>query len=69
MNIPEYVTAEEVRRVCDELGMRDWSTLSDPTVAPEEASKILGIVNTKGMDIPLEDFQQGLEVELEHGTR
>ncbi len=27
------------------------------------------MVNTKGMNIPVEDFRQGLEVELEHGTR
>jgi hypothetical protein len=35
----------------------------------EEAATILKIVNTKSMDIPLEDFRKGLEVELEHGTR
>lgn len=69
MNLPEYVTAEEVKRVCKEIGFRDWSHLTDPTVSNEEASKILDIVNTQGMDIPLEDFRQGMEVELEHGTR
>ncbi|MBW2099146.1 MAG: hypothetical protein JRG68_00010 [Deltaproteobacteria bacterium] len=69
MNLPEYVTAEEVKRVCKEIGFRDWSQLTDPTVSDDEASKILDIVNTQGMDIPLEDFQQGMEVELEHGTR
>ncbi|MBW2012168.1 MAG: hypothetical protein JRI32_11285 [Deltaproteobacteria bacterium] len=51
------------------MGFRDWSQLTDPTVSDDEASKILDIVNTQGMDIPLEDFQQGMEVELEHGTR
>lgn len=35
----------------------------------KEASTILNIVNTQGMNIPLEAFQKGLEVELEHGTR
>jgi len=35
----------------------------------DEASTILNIVNTQRMDITLDDFQQGLEVELEHGTR
>jgi len=69
MKIPEYVTAEEVKRVCDELGFNDWSNLMEPTVTQEEAKNILSIVNIKGMDIPLEDFHQGLEVELEHGTR
>ncbi|MCG2749079.1 MAG: hypothetical protein L6365_16290 [Desulfobulbaceae bacterium] len=49
--------------------MRDWSKITEPTIADEEASTILNIVNTKGMDIPLSAFRQGLEVELEHGTR
>jgi len=65
----ERRNAEEVKRVCKEIGFRDWSQLTDPTVSDDEASKILDIVNTQGMDIPLEDFQQGMEVELEHGTR
>ena len=69
MRLPEYVSVEEVKRVCKELGFRDWTALTDPTVSEEEASTILRIVNTKGMDIPLDDFEQGLEVELEHGTR
>ena len=69
MKLPEYVTADEVKRVCKEIGLRDWSKITDPTVSEEEASTILNIVNTKGMNIPLEAFRKGLEVELEHGTR
>ena len=69
MELPEYVTAEEVKRMCKEIGLRDWSSLTEPTVTEKEAETILKIVNTKKMDIPLEDFRQGLEVELEHGTR
>ena len=69
MKLPEYVTAEEVKKVCKKLNFRDWSELTEPTVTKEETAKILSIVNSKGMDIPLDDFQQGLEVELEHGTR
>ena len=69
MNLPEYVTAKEVKRVCKDIGLRDWSDITEPTVSAEEASTILDIVNTKSMEIPLEDFQKGLEVELEHGTR
>ena len=69
MKLPEYVTAEEVKRICKEIGFRDWSSLTESTVTEKEAETILKIVNTKGMDIPLEDFRQGLEVELEHGTR
>ena len=69
MKLPEYVTREEVKRVCDEIGLRDWSEITDPSVSGEEATTILTIVNTKGMNIPLEAFRKGLEVELEHGTR
>lgn len=69
MELPEYITVNEVKRVCKELNIRDWSSLSDPVVLPEEAGKILAEVNTEGMKIPLDDFLAGLEVELEHGTR
>ncbi|MBT3487219.1 MAG: hypothetical protein HOG03_21635 [Desulfobacula sp.] len=69
MKLPEYITADEVKRVCKEIGLRDWFKITDPTVSEEEASTILTIVNTKGMDIPVNTFQKGLEVELEHGTR
>ena len=69
MKLSEYITADEVKRVCNEIGLRDWSKIMDPTVSEKEASTILNIVNTKGMNIPLEAFRKGLEVELEHGTR
>lgn len=68
MKLPEYITAAEVRRVCKELGFRDWTKIKEPAVSKAEASKILKIVNAKKMKIPLDDFMQGLEVELEHGT-
>ena len=69
MKLPEYITVDEVKRVCNEIGLRDWSEITEPTVSGEEASTILNIVNTQGMNIPLEAFRKGLEVELEHGTR
>ncbi len=69
MNLPEYISKDEVKRVCKELGLRDWSKLKEASVTEKEAAEILQIVNTKGMDIPAEDFKQGLEVELEHGIR
>ncbi len=69
MKLPEYITVEEVKKVCNELSLRDWSDLTDPNVSEEEASTILNIVNTQGMDIPLDEFRKGLDVELEHGTR
>ncbi len=69
MKFQEYVTTDEVKRVCQELGLSDWSTMQSPNVSKQEASIILKTVNTKLMDISPEDFQKGLEVELEHGTR
>jgi len=69
MNLPEYISKDEVKRVCKELGLRDWSKLKEASVTEKEAREILQIVNTKGMGIPVKDFKQGLEVELEHGIR
>lgn len=69
MQLPEYVTVQEVQKVCKELGLSDWSKRTEPKVIPEEAQIILSEVNIAGMDIPLEDFSIGLEVELEHGTQ
>ena len=69
MELPEYITIEEVRRVCKELNMRDWTTLKEAKVLSEEARVILGEINIEGMNIVLEDFCKGLEVELEHGLR
>lgn len=69
MELPEYITIEEVRRVCKELNMRDWTTLKEAKVLSEEARVILGEINIEGMNIALEDFCKGLEVELEHGLR
>ena len=64
----QYVTVSEVKRVCKELGLRDWTKIKKPNVTAKEASIILKIVNIKKMPIALEDFRMGLEVELEHGT-
>jgi hypothetical protein len=69
MELPVYVTVEEVRRVCQALKIRDWTKLAEAKVTPEEAGVILQEVNTEDMPIPLDDFVTGLEVELEHGTR
>jgi len=68
MQVPEYVTKEEVQKVCRELKISDWTKMQDPQVSPQEAEEVLKVVNVEGMDIPLEDFRRGLEVELEHGT-
>ena len=68
MPLTEYVTKDEVKRVCAKLGLRDWSLITDPVVSDEEASTVLKLVNTTNMGISLDTFRQGLEVELEHGT-
>jgi hypothetical protein len=68
MKIPQYVTVSEVKRVCKELGLRDWTKIKVPKVTVKEAGVILKVVNIKKMPIALEDFRMGLEVELEHGT-
>jgi hypothetical protein len=69
MEIPTYVTVEEVQRVCRLLNIRDWTMRGDSAVIPEEARIILSEVNTEGMNIDVESFRKGLEVELEHGVR
>ncbi len=69
MDLPDYVTVDEVRRVCKQLGIRDWTKLKKAAVQEKEAKILLGEVNVEGMPIDLEDFRVGLEVELEHGTR
>ncbi len=68
MQLPEYVSVKEVKKVCEELSLRDWSLIEEPVVGEKEAAVILEVVNTQDMDISLEEFRRGLEVELEHGT-
>jgi hypothetical protein len=68
MQLPEYVTKEEVQRICQEIKISDWTKIQEPQVSAEEAGVILKVVNVEGMAIPLEEFRRGLEVELEHGT-
>jgi hypothetical protein len=67
MDLPDYVSVNEVQRVCAELKIRDWTLLKKAEVLPEEAETILAELKTDGMKIRLEDFRLGLEVELEHG--
>jgi hypothetical protein len=68
MTVPEYVSKEEVRKVCAELGISDWSAKSGTEVPEEEARAIFEKVNVPEMGVDLEEFRKGLEVELEHGT-
>jgi hypothetical protein len=69
MNLPEYITKEEVQRVCQELGLQDWTKLTEARIPLNEAKIIQAAVGSEALSIPAEAFQQGLEVELEHGLR
>ena len=69
MKLPEYVTIEEVQRVCRELGIRDWTKLTEASVQTDEARLIQEMVGGEAAEIPVVDFKLGLEVELEHGIQ
>jgi hypothetical protein len=69
MKIPEYVTREEVKRVCKELGIRDWTELESAEVEAKEAEIIRRETGGEALQVSVDDFQAGLEVELEHGVR
>lgn len=67
MNLPEYVPVAEVKKVCRELKLSDWTKKKKAAVTPAEAKTILAKVNREKMKIEPEEFRKGLEVELEHG--
>jgi hypothetical protein len=69
MKLPQYITKEEVSRVCDELKIRDWANIKGIEVSFEEAEAILHEVNSQNMPIDINEFRDGLNVELEHGIR
>jgi hypothetical protein len=69
MQLPQYITTAEVQRVCRELGLRDWTELKEPMVLPEEAARLRAEVGGEALLVSADEFRQGLEVELEHGTR
>ena len=69
MNIPEYISKSEVQRVCQELGIQDWTKLTEPKVSIEDAKTIQAFVGNEAMMISVESFKQGLDIELEHGIQ
>ena len=69
MNLPEYVTREEVQRVGRELGFRDWTSLTSAEVLPEEARALQKEVGAEAEQVSTETFILGLEIELEHGLQ
>jgi hypothetical protein len=69
MNLPQYITTEEVQRVCRELDIRDWTSLTEANVPVEEAQIIQAAVGAEATQITADEFCRGLEVELEHGLQ
>ena len=69
MKLPQYITTDEVQRVCRELGIRDWTLLKEASVPLEEARIIQNAVGAEATQITADEFCRGLEVELEHGLQ
>lgn len=69
MKLPQYITTEEVQRVCRELGITDWTQLKEAAVPVEEAQIIRNSVGSEATQITADEFRRGLEVELEHGLQ
>jgi hypothetical protein len=69
MKILQYVSVDDVRKVCKELKISDWTKKKEPKVSVKEAKMILAELNPKGLSIDPKDFCCGLEVELEHGMQ
>ncbi|MEN6375995.1 MAG: DUF5661 family protein [Smithella sp.] len=65
----DFISRDEVQCACQELGIRDWTKLTDTKVNIDEAKIIQDHVGSEALKIPVEWFQQGLEVELEHGLQ
>ena len=69
MKLPEYIKVEQVENVCRKLKIRDWTKLKKSEVTVDEAEKILAELDVGDMEVSVENFRMGLEVELEHGVR
>jgi predicted acyltransferase (DUF342 family) len=67
MNTKNYISKQEVQQICQELGIRDWTELTENLVTMKEAKRIQEVVGGEALLISPEAFKQGLEVELEHG--
>jgi hypothetical protein len=69
MDLPEYITIEEVKKVCQELRISDWTELGNSKISSTEAKTILSEINVEEMKVDIDEFRRGLEVELEHGLQ
>ena len=69
MKIPQYVSVEEVKKICKDLRISDWTKKKKPEISAKEAKVILAELNPKDIDVDYREFCRGLEVELEHGMQ
>jgi len=69
MKASQYVSVEEVKKVCRDLKISNWTKKKEPKISVKEAKVILTELNPKGMNIDPKEFCRGLEVELEHGMQ
>jgi hypothetical protein len=69
MTSTNLVTKEVVSQACKSVGIRDWSTLTEIEISDDEARAILDEVRGEALEVGIKGFRQGLQVELEHGTR
>jgi hypothetical protein len=67
MKLPQYVSPDEVQRVCNMLQIRDWTQLQDADIELGEAERIQQVIGAEASEISSAEFKKGLEVELEHG--
>jgi len=64
MKLPQYITVGEVKKVCRELGLRDWTKIKKLKVTAKEAGIILKIVNVKKCPSFLRPFAWGWKLSL-----
>ena len=68
MNLPDYITTKEVQRVCLELGFRDWTQMGDTALLQEEAEVLQALVGAEALQIPIDEFQRGVEASAGRGS-
>ena len=56
MQLPEYISKAEVQRVCRELGIRDWTTLTTAEVTLDEAQVIQAEVGAEASKLSPSSF-------------
>lgn len=64
-----YITVNEVQHVCKKLKISDWTSIRSGKIDDAEANIVRNIVGSEALQVPLEQFQHGLEIELEHGIQ